>query len=100
MIEKKELTSKNVKDILNMVMEEDLTVEEIVKKSGIENISDENFIIETVRNVIKENEESVNDYKEGHDRAIKYLMGQVMKLSQGKINPQKAMELLKQELDN
>ena len=100
MIENKELTSKNVKDILNMVMEEDLTVEEIVKKAGIENISDENFIIETVRNVIKENEESVNDYKEGHDRAIKYLMGQVMKLSQGKINPQKAMELLKQELDN
>lgn len=100
MIENKELTSKNVKDILNMVMEEDLTVEEIVKKTGIENISDENFIIETVRNVIKENEESVNDYKEGHDRAIKYLMGQVMKLSQGKINPQKAMELLKQELDN
>ena len=100
MIENKELTSKNVKDILNMVMEEDLTVEEIVKKTGIENISDENFIIETVRNVIKGNEESVNDYKEGHDRAIKYLMGQVMKLSQGKINPQKAMELLKQELDN
>ena len=43
--------------------------------------------------------ESVNDYKSGHDRALKYLMGQVMKESKGQVNPALANKLLKEELD-
>ena len=44
------------------------------------------------------NPESVNDYKNGHDRAIKFLMGQVMKETKGKVNPAVAMEILTDEL--
>ena len=39
------------------------------------------------------------DYKEGKDRAIKYLMGQVMKESKGTLNPKMAMDILKEELN-
>ena len=55
-----------------------------------------------IRNIIKEviisNEESVTDYKNGHDRAIKFLMGQVMKMTKGKANPKMAMDILIEEL--
>ena len=95
----KTLTSKNLKDILETIMESDKTIKEIVKETGIENITDDNAIKEIVQKVISENPDSVTDYKAGKDRAIKYLMGQVMKESKGSANPAMAMDILKEELN-
>ena len=95
----KTLTSKNLKDILDTIMESDKTIKEIVKETGIENITDDNAIKEIVQKVISENPDSVTDYKTGKDRAIKYLMGQVMKESKGSANPAMAMDILKEELN-
>ena len=95
----KTLTSKNLKDILETIMESDKTIKEIVKETGIENITDDNAIKEIVQKVISENPDSVTDYKTGKDRAIKYLMGQVMKESKGSANPAMAMDILKEELN-
>ena len=53
-----------------------------------------------INKVINENPNSVKDYKEGKDRAVKYLMGQVMKESKGKINPKDAMDKLISNLNN
>ena len=52
-----------------------------------------------LKEIILSNPESVNDYKAGHDRAIKYLMGQVMKETKGKANPKMAMDILVEELN-
>ena len=93
------LTSKNLKDILNKILEEESTIAEIIKSSGIENITDDTAIREVVKKVIEANPESVSDYKAGHDRAIKYLMGQVMKESKGSANPKIAMDILQEELN-
>lgn len=95
----KTLTSKNLKDILDTIMESDKTIKEIVKETGIENITDDNAIKEIVQKVISENPDSVTDYKAGKDRAIKYLMGQAMKESKGSANPAMAMDILKEELN-
>lgn len=92
------LTSKNLKEILDKVLEETSTIAEIIKESGIENITDDSAIREVVKKVIEANPESVDDYKAGHDRAIKYLMGQVMKESKGSANPKMAMDILQEEL--
>lgn len=92
------LTSKNLKDILETILEEDSSIQEIIKSSGIENITDDSAIREVIKTIIAHNEESVNDYKAGHDRAIKFLMGQVMKQTKGGANPKIAMEILKEEL--
>jgi ATP-dependent exoDNAse (exonuclease V) beta subunit len=92
------LTSKNLKDILDIVLESDKTIEEIVKENGIENITDDKEIRETIKKIIEANPESVTDYKNGHDRAIKFLMGQVMKETKGKANPKMAMDILTEEL--
>ncbi len=95
----KTLTSKNLKDILETIMESDKTIKEIVEEAGIKNITDDKAITTLVQKVISENKESVEDYKAGKDRAIKYLMGQVMKESKGSANPEMAMNILKEELN-
>ena len=91
------ISSKNLKDILNNVMEESKQIKELTK--SVQNITDESFINDIVDKIISSNPDSVNDYKSGHDRAIKYLMGQVMKETKGTVNPSTAMSILKDKLD-
>ncbi len=92
------LTSKNLKDILDTILESPKSIEEIVKESGITNITDDSAIREVIKKIIESNPESVADYKAGHDRAIKFFMGQVMKETKGSANPKLAMDILKEEL--
>ena len=80
-------------------MESEKSIQEIIKEAGIQNITDNSAITEMIRKIIDENPESVADYKAGKDRAIKYLMGQVMKESKGTLNPAMAMDILKEELN-
>ena len=98
LMDDKTLTSKNLKDILDDVLESTKSISEIIKDKGIENITDDKEIREVIKKIITDNPESVNDYKNGHDRAIKFLMGQVMKETKGKVNPSLAMEILTEEL--
>lgn len=93
------LTNKNLKEILDTIMESDKTIKEIIKEAGIKNITDDSAIKEMISKVISENPDSVADYKAGKDRAIKYLMGQVMKESKGTLNPKMAMDILIEELN-
>lgn len=92
------ITSKNLKEIIDEVLESDKSIKEIIQENGIENITDDKEIRNIIKEIIEENEESVNDYKAGHDRAIKYLMGQIMKKTKGKVNPKMAMDILIEEL--
>ena len=93
------LSMNNIKDLIDMFLEEDKSIEEIMKEKNIQNIKDDSLIKDIIKKVIDNNTESVNDYKSGHDRALKYLMGQVMKESKGQVNPALANKLLKEELD-
>lgn len=92
------LTSKNLKDILETILESNDKIKDIISKKGIENITDDKEIKKIIKKVIADNPDSVNDYKSGHDRAIKYLMGQIMKETKGKANPKMTMEILTDEL--
>ena len=98
-LEKGELSNKNVKDLIDSLMERDLTLDELKKEFNIKNITDDSFIKDIITKVIENNSESVNDYKSGHDRALKYLMGQVMKETKGAVNPKKASDMLVKELN-
>lgn len=93
------LTSKNLKDIIDKVMEEENSIAAIVKSTGTQNITDNKQIKQLVCQVIRDNPTSVQDYQNGHDRATKYLMGQVMKVSRGSLNPKMAMDILIEELN-
>lgn len=97
-IEDNTLTSKNLKEILESILTSTKSIKEIIKENNIENITDNSAIKEIIKKIIMNNPESVNDYKNGHDRAIKFLMGQVMKETKGQIDPKLAMEILQNEL--
>ena len=65
------ITSKNLKEIIDEIMESNKSIKEIIKENGIENITDDTEIRKVVKEIITSNPESVKDYKNGHDRAIK-----------------------------
>lgn len=98
-IEDNSLTSKNLKDILDAILESTKSIEEIVTEKGISNITDDSALREIIKKIIIDNPDSLADYKNGHDRAIKFFMGQVMKETKGSANPKLAMEILKEELN-
>lgn len=92
------ISSKIFKEILKDYIEKDKTLETILEEKGLNDTLDDNAIITIIGEVLNENKSSVEDYKNGKDNAIKFLMGMVMKKTKGKANPKKANELLKQEL--
>lgn len=94
------VSSKQLKQIFEIVNEKkNDDIENIVKENKMAMISDENIIMEYIINVLKENESSVNDYKNGKDHALKHLLGQIMKQSKGQVNPKLTNELLLKELN-
>ena len=85
--------------MLDTILESDKTISDIIKEQGIENITNDDEIRNIIVEIINNNPESVADFKNGHDRAIKYLMGQVMKETKGKANPRLANEIMLEELN-
>jgi len=73
--------------------------EKIVKDKGLVQITDTSAIEGIVDEVIAANEKAVNDYKGGNKKAIGALVGQVMKKTRGKANPQMVNKLLAQKLN-
>lgn len=70
----------------------------IIDAKNLAQVSDAGELESSVDAVIAANEKSVEDYKAGKENAIKFLMGQVMKETKGKANPQMVMEILKNKL--
>jgi aspartyl-tRNA(Asn)/glutamyl-tRNA(Gln) amidotransferase subunit B len=70
----------------------------IIKEKNLIQISDAAGLSSVIEEVIKENAKSVADYKSGKTTAIMFLVGQVMKKSQGKANPKAVQEIIKRRL--
>ena len=73
--------------------------ETIVEKEGLVQITDEGAVLDIVLEVIKENPQSVEDYINGKDKAVGFIVGQVMKASKGKANPGLVNKIILEELD-
>ncbi len=72
----------------------------IIEKLGLKQNSNVDEIKAMCDDVVKNNPQSIIDYKAGKDRALGFLIGQVMKLSKGKANPQIVSKTIKEILDN
>ena len=70
----------------------------IVKEKGLAQISDEGALLKIVEEIIAANPQSVEDFKAGKDRAIGFLVGQIMKATKGQANPGVVNNLLKEQL--
>jgi aspartyl-tRNA(Asn)/glutamyl-tRNA(Gln) amidotransferase subunit B len=74
------------------------TAAEIIKERGLSQISDTGELEKIVAEVINLNVQPVADFKAGKEAALKFLVGQVMKASKGRANPQVVNEVLKRKL--
>lgn len=93
------ISSNQAKDIFNKMISDGLSAEEAKKALGISSqISDNDFIIKVINEVLDEFPNSIVDYKEGKGRALGFMIGQVMKKTQGKVNPKLTNDLLLEEL--
>ncbi len=72
--------------------------EQLVEEKGLRQVSDEGELGKIIVSVIQSNPTQVVQYREGKETVLGFLMGQVMKASDGKANPQKVKELLKKAL--
>ena len=92
------ISHKNFKDIVLDIMETDKEIDTILEEKGIKNVVDNTLVLEIIEKVLKDNENVVLDYKNGNERSLKFLMGQVMKESKGSVNPKLANDLLIEKL--
>ena len=93
------ISSKIAKDVFEILLSEHKDPEIIVKEKGLVQITDNSEIEKIVEQVLAENPQSVEDYKAGKSNALKYLVGQSMRLSKGKANPQMINEMILARLE-
>ena len=102
LIDKGTISSAIGKKVLEEMFVEDAATrnpEEIIKAKGWIQISDEGAIKEVVMQVLEANPQSIADYKAGKDRALGFLVGQAMKATKGKANPQMLNKMFIEEMN-
>lgn len=97
MINDKTISGKQGKEVFLDVYE-GKDPKEVVKAKGMQQISDESSLLALINEVLDANPQSIEDYKNGKDRAVGFLVGQVMKKSKGQANPAMTNKLIVEEL--
>jgi aspartyl-tRNA(Asn)/glutamyl-tRNA(Gln) amidotransferase subunit B len=92
------INAATAKSVLEEMFNSGQSAAEIIKKRGLSQISDTGELEKIVAEVIKSNVQPVADYKAGKETALKFLVGQVMRASKGRANPQLVNEVLKRKL--
>ncbi|MDR1101645.1 MAG: Asp-tRNA(Asn)/Glu-tRNA(Gln) amidotransferase subunit GatB [Clostridiales bacterium] len=100
LIDKKTISNTAGKKVIDELFDSPRSVEQIVKEKGLAQISDEAALLSVVDEVLKNNEKSIADYKKGKTNALGFLVGQAMRLSKGKGNPQMFNDMIKRKLDS
>lgn len=99
MIEERKISNKQAREIFETLQKEmNKEPEDIVKESGATLISDETMIRELIYEVLNENKQAIVDFKNGKDRAVGFIVGQIMKKAHGKVDPALTNKLVLEEL--
>jgi len=99
LIDKGTISSAIAKKVLEELFEEVKMPSKIIEEKGWVQISDESAIKDVVMKILENNPQSIADYKAGKDRALGFLVGQAMKETRGKANPQMLNKMFLEELN-
>ena len=103
MIDKNIISSKIAKELFEIALNDNRDPEIIVKEKGMLQVSDSSEIEKMVEEVLANNQKMIEDYKTADEgkkpRVLKGIVGQVMKLSKGKANPEIVNELIMSKLN-
>ncbi|MCV6608042.1 MAG: Asp-tRNA(Asn)/Glu-tRNA(Gln) amidotransferase subunit GatB [Campylobacterales bacterium] len=97
-IEDGTISAKAGKEVLDYLMENEVSVDESIDKLGLKQVSDDGAIFAIIDEVIAANPDNVERYKGGQEKLFGFFVGQVMKASKGSANPAKVNQLLKERL--
>jgi aspartyl-tRNA(Asn)/glutamyl-tRNA(Gln) amidotransferase subunit B len=92
------ISGKMAKDVFGKMFKTGKGASQIVKESGITQITDEGELFEVIDRVIKENPKSVEDFNQGKEKALNFLVGQVMRHTKGRAKPDFVFEAIKQRI--
>lgn len=92
------ISSKIAKKVFKELADNGGDAEEVVKAKGLVQISDEGALREIVISTLDANPQSIEDFKNGKDRAIGFLVGQIMKATKGQANPPLVNKILQEEI--
>ncbi|MBM7692700.1 aspartyl-tRNA(Asn)/glutamyl-tRNA(Gln) amidotransferase subunit B [Peribacillus deserti] len=98
LIENGTISSKIAKQVFKDLIEEGGNAEEIVKAKGLVQISDEGTLRQIINESLDNNPQSIEDFKNGKQKAIGFLVGQIMKATKGQANPPLVNKLLVEEI--
>jgi len=90
------ISGKIAKDVFEKMFKTGKDASQIVKENGITQITDEDELFEVMGKVIKENPGSIEDFNKGKEKALNYLVGQVMRYTKGRAKPDFVFEAIKQ----
>jgi len=97
-IKDKTISSKIAKSIFETMLDSDKTADQIIESQGLKQVTDSGAIEKLVDEVIASNPEQVEQYRSGKEKVFAFFIGQAMKASRGKANPEQLNTLLKQKL--
>jgi aspartyl-tRNA(Asn)/glutamyl-tRNA(Gln) amidotransferase subunit B len=97
-IEDNTISGKIAKTVFEAMWNNEGDVDEIIEKQGLKQVTDSGAIESLVAKIIADNPEQVADYRSGKDKLFGFFVGQAMKASGGKLNPQQLNQLLKEKL--
>ena len=92
------ISGKIAKTVFEIMKDGDIDPQKIVEKKGLKQESDPKAIEALISKVISDNPEKVKEYKSGKDKLFGFFVGQIMKASDGKANPQLVNDILKKKL--
>lgn len=92
------VTNTVAKEVFALVFHEDIDPKSYVEEKGLKSVNDEGQLRSVVEKVIEENPQSVQDYRNGKQKAIGFLVGQTMKAMKGQANPGMVNQILKELL--
>ena len=93
------LSNKLAKQVFEAMWNTDLSADEIIERDGLKQMTDTGAIEKIIDEVLANNQKSVEEFKAGKEKAFNALVGQVMKASRGKANPQQVQTLLRNKLN-
>lgn len=100
MLEKNEINANAAKEVMGRLFDSEQTPSEIIDKYGYRQVSDAGQLEKIVDEVLSANPAAVNDYRNGIEKAVGFLVGRSMQASKGKGNPKMIKEILTKKLEN
>ena len=98
LIKKGIITKQQGREILFEMQDSHKSPSDLIKEKGTSIINDEEILLSCITEILKENPSLINDYRNGKNRVIAFIVGKVMKKTQGKANPELTNKLVEREL--